>query len=161
MDQDGTDREKLMEELKRKLDGGCVDFSQENQAWMEELAMCDERLLEEYLENGGLPVEEIPGLVQNRQVFPCYFGSALKLDGVKEFLEGLEKYTAAPSYPEAFGAKVYKIARDGSRRYLSESDWRMSSSQDAAHEPKRRTGGRRADLGGKSRSDSYLFRCEI
>ena len=115
MDQNGTDREKLMEELKRKLDGGCVDFSQETQAWMEELVMCDERLLEEYLENDGLPVEEIPGLVQNRQVFPCYFGSALKLDGVKEFLEGLEKYTAVPSYPEAFGAKVYKIARDGSR----------------------------------------------
>lgn len=115
MDQDGTDREKLMEELKRKLDEGCVDFSQETEEWMEELAMCDERLLEEYLENGRLPVKEIPGLVKNRQVFPCYFGSALKLDGVREFLEGLEKYTAASSYPEVFGAKVYKIARDGSR----------------------------------------------
>ena len=68
MDQDGTDREKLMEELKRKLDEGCVDFSQETEEWMEELAMCDERLLEEYLENGRLPVKEIPGLVKNRQV---------------------------------------------------------------------------------------------
>ena len=74
MDQDGTDREKLMEELKRKLDGGCVDFSQENQAWMEELAMCDERLLEEYLENGGLPVEEIPGLVKTDRFFPAILG---------------------------------------------------------------------------------------
>lgn len=64
MDQDGTDREKLMEELKRKLDEGCVDFSQETEEWMEELAMCDERLLEEYLENGRLPCQRNSGAGQ-------------------------------------------------------------------------------------------------
>lgn len=116
--------------------------------------MCDERLLEEYLENGRLPVKEIPGLVKNRQVFPCYFGSALKLDGVREFLEGLEKYTAASSYPEVFGAKVYKIARDGSRlTYLKVTGGCLRVKMPLTN---RKEGQEHSEqrLGGKSRSDS-------
>ena len=81
----------------------------------EELAMCEERLLEEYLERGEISQGNLPALIRERRIFPCYFGSALRLRGVKEFLDGLGRYTCATSYPEEFGARVYKIARDGSR----------------------------------------------
>ncbi len=117
MDQNGTDKEKLMEDLKRRLDEGCVDFQESQDVWMENLAVCDERVLEQYLEQGTVRDEEIRKLIKERKVFPCYFGSALKMQGVEEFLQGLVKYTDSPEYPETFGAKVYKIARDdqGSR----------------------------------------------
>lgn len=115
MDQEGTDRETLMQELKSKLDEGCVDFGLDGEQMAEELAMCDERVLEEYLEKGAVSREETVRLIKERKVFPCYFGSALKLTGVEEFLEGFGEYAAAPEYPPEFGAKVFKIARDDSR----------------------------------------------
>lgn len=114
MDQEGTDREALLTELKKRLDGNCIDFdaSQEQETFLENLAMCDEELLETFLETGEVKEKEIVRLILERKVFPVYFGSALKMTGVEEFLQGFEQYTASPVYPDKFGAKVYKIARD-------------------------------------------------
>ena len=121
MDQDGTDRERMMEELKNRLSSECVDFIQEDSSagFYEQLAMCDEHLLEEYLAKGKMRPEDIAGAIEKRMIFPCYFGSALKLKGVKELLQGLESYTKDLSYPEEFGARVYKISRDGQGNRLS------------------------------------------
>lgn len=119
MDQNGTDKEALMAELKKRLDEGCTDFGteQNRDGFMENLAMCDETSLERYLETGLLETEDIIRLIMARKVFPCFFGSALKLTGVEEFLKGIETYMKPKVFPEEFGAKVYKIARDdqGSR----------------------------------------------
>ena len=115
MDQEGTDQAGLMRELKDKLEEGCIDFSKENDTWMEELAMCEERTLEEFLETGQVSKDRIPELIQKRMIFPCYFGSALKVTGVEEFLKGLGQYTKEKKYPQKFGAKIYKIARDDCR----------------------------------------------
>lgn len=112
MDQPGTDRRLLMEELKSRLDGNCVDFGAEPEELWENLAMCDEQVLETYLEEGTVEEKDIRRLIAQRKTFPCYFGSALKLDGVEEFLKGLERYAPAPEYGEVFGAKVFKISRD-------------------------------------------------
>ena len=150
MDQAGTDRERLLTELRRRLDPQCVNFSGADDgerpaagekqtagerqtakekrskpadagqnsppdlpaSFQEELAMCDDRLLEKYLEGGKITEEDIRGLIAGRKVFPCYFGSALRLEGVETLLEGLSRYTLCPAYPEEFGARVYKISRD-------------------------------------------------
>lgn len=114
MDMEGTDRKALMEDLKKRLNDGCVDFSndQDQNEWMENLAMCDEALLEKYMKSGVVGTEDTAALIAARKIFPCYFGSALKLDGVEEFLSGLECFTKSSHYPEEFGAKIYKIARD-------------------------------------------------
>ena len=114
MDQAGTDRDLLMEELSKRLDDRCLEFSSDSDAavFQENLAMCDEGLLERYLDGGTIVAEDIAGLIKNRKVFPCYFGSALKMQGVEEFLRGLSLYTECPDYPEGFGAKIYKISRD-------------------------------------------------
>ena len=120
MDQQGTDRGRLMEELKKKLDDRCLDFSRiEREEVLEELAVCDEELLEKYLEEGTVSREEICALIAERKVFPCYFGSALKLTGVEEFLEGLYTYTLEKEYSEEFGAKIYKISRDAQGNRLT------------------------------------------
>lgn len=121
MDQPGTDEKALMEELKKRLDGNCVDFSgdRDTQEWQEQLAMCDETLLESYLEEGSVEEGEISRLINERKVFPCFFGSALKMTGVQEFLQGLEKYIEVPEYPREFGAKVFKIARDSQGNRLT------------------------------------------
>lgn len=114
MDQEGTDRSALLCDLKKHLDENCVDFDagQDQEIFWENLAMCSESLLEKYLETGTMEDEEIGRLIMERRVFPCYFGSALKMTGVEEFLQGLRQYMAVPVYPQDFGAKVYKIARD-------------------------------------------------
>jgi len=114
MDLEGTDRTALMLELKKRLSDGCVDFSPEgdHDVWMENLAMCDEALLENYMNHGTVTQEEAVDLILKRKTFPCYFGSALKLYGVDNFIRGLEQYTVVPRYPDQFGAKIYKIARD-------------------------------------------------
>lgn len=121
MDQPGTDEKALMEELKKRLDGNCVDFSgdRDTQEWQEQLAMCDEILLESYLEEGSVEEGEISRLINERKLFPCFFGSALKMTGVQEFLQGLEKYIEMPEYPREFGAKVFKIARDSQGNRLT------------------------------------------
>lgn len=114
MDQEGTDAEFLMQEMKKRLSENCVDFSQvcQKEHFEENVAMCDENLLEKYLETGDITDSEIGELVGKRKIFPCFFGSALKLTGVEAFMQGLERYTCAPCYPDSFGAKVYKIGRD-------------------------------------------------
>ena len=114
MDQVGTDKQQLLDELKKRLSQGCVDFDKEQheEEFLENIAVCDESLLEEYLETGEVKQEEIPKLIKERKVFPCFFGSALKVIGVEELLEGLDTYIQDPIYREQFGAKVYKIARD-------------------------------------------------
>lgn len=114
MDQVGTDKQQLLDELKKRLSQGCVDFDKEQheEEFLENIAVCDESLLEEYLETGEVKQEEIPKLIKERKVFPCFFGSALKVIGVEELLEGLDTYIQDSIYGEQFGAKVYKIARD-------------------------------------------------
>ena len=114
MDQEGTDRAALMEELQSRLDEHCLYFGTDRneEEFQENLAMCEEEVLERYLENGIVPREDCVRLIRERKVFPCYFGSALKMTGVEEFLQGLQKLMQAPDYPEEFGARVYKIVRD-------------------------------------------------
>ena len=119
MDQAGSDRKRLMKELESRLDGGCLDFGADikREVWYENLAMCDEKLLEEYLAAGHIKPAAIAAAVARRKVFPCYFGSALKLAGVEALLTGIEQYTQEPAYGTEFGARVFKITRDrqGSR----------------------------------------------
>ena len=158
MDQEGTDRDTLLGELKKKLSGNCVDFNGEldctgaekaairsetvdnsgmqtrqlqtnsgqNPAqesgsgesvngtddFLENIAMCDEELLESFLETGEIPKKEVAKLILERKLFPCFFGSALKMEGVDAFIYGMESYMAVPSYPSEFGARIFKIARD-------------------------------------------------
>ncbi len=110
MDQQGTDREKLMKQLKEKLDGRLVELAEEN---LEDIAVCGEHLMEEYLETGALQEASIAKAVAARELFPCYFGSALKLTGIEQLLAGVEQL--APRYggdTSSFGARVYKISRD-------------------------------------------------
>lgn len=119
MDQQGTDREALLSELRRELDERCVDFTSERgeTSLFEDVAVCDEELLEEFLDQGTISEESLIAKMQERKLYPCFFGSALKDTGVQEFLEGLDRYLRPSSYPEAFGARIYKIGRDeqGSR----------------------------------------------
>ena len=151
MDQDGTDREALLQELKKNLDDGCIDFdslrmpqetgtkgsaaggkknaarvenardealiSAGSEDILEEIAMCDEDVLEAYMETGDIRKSDVIRLIGGRKIFPCYFGSALKLSGVETLLAGLEQFTRMPEYPDEFAAKVFKISRDeqGSR----------------------------------------------
>ena len=113
MDLETRGREALLEQLRGQLDENCVDFSQpRGGAFWESVAMCGEEALGHYLESGRVPEGEISALIVQRKLFPCWFGSALKLEGVEEFLDGLERYAPAPQYPQEFGAKVFKIARD-------------------------------------------------
>lgn len=113
MDQKGTDAEVLLQELKNVLEEGCVDFSAKRDVhFYEEVAVCSEDALEEFLEIGRLKKETLQELFLDRQLFPCFFGSALRLEGVKEFVEQMQELIKVPAYPETFGAKVFKIARD-------------------------------------------------
>ena len=113
MDQPGTDKEAIQKELKDRLDEGCVDFSGEmDEAFYEQAAMCDEAALEQFLEEERLEEEQLIRLIRERKLFPCFYGSALKLTGVDEFLDGLYRYTVQPVYPQEFGAKIFKIVRD-------------------------------------------------
>ena len=113
MDQDGCDRGKLLDELQERLSEGCVPFDiEKDAAWQENLAMCSEGLMEQYLENGEVTEEEIRVAIAERKVFPCFFGSALKITGVDTLLSGLVKWTRKKSYPKEFGARVFKISRD-------------------------------------------------
>ena len=125
MDQDGTDKEVVLDELKRRLDSSCIDFDgidnlkDASEEWLENLSMCNESMIEEYLENGALSLTSVQNAIADREVFPCYFGSALKLKGVEEFMEGFRTFTAEKEYPESFGARVYKIARDDQENRLT------------------------------------------
>lgn len=119
MDQPGVDAAEIFTGIQEKLSDNCVIFQEEGETFQEAVAMCDEKLLEQYLETGEISKEQICMLIQNRKIFPCYFGSALKLTGVEEFLQGFGEYTLIPEYPEEFGAKIFKIARDGQNNRLT------------------------------------------
>ena len=120
MDLAGADRAALMAELKAKLDDGCVDVGDGTaDNWLEEAAMCGEDAMEAFLESGTLSDECLAGLVAERKLFPCCFGSALKLEGVDRLLDCLDRYTRQPAAPETFGARVFKIARDGQGNRLT------------------------------------------
>ena len=119
MDLAGADRKKLMEQLQRELGSGCVDFTDGFETVAENCAMCDEALLEEYLETGTVTEGNIRALIAHRKVFPCCFGSALKLKGMEEFLDLLDTYAPETVSGDVFGAKVYKISRDPQGNRLS------------------------------------------
>lgn len=112
MDLAGTDKSALMERLTQTLSTECVDFSAPPQGRDEALALCDEAALESLLERGSIDDSLISEMIKSRKVFPCFFGSALKMDGVEDFLSALARFTVAPEYPSEFGAKVFKISRD-------------------------------------------------
>lgn len=113
MDQPDTDAQAVLAELKTVLDERCVAFAAQDEAFYEEIAVCDDKLLERYLDGEtSIKREMIASLVAERKVFPCYFGSALKVEGVTELLDGVRDYTRMPHYTDEFGARVYKIARD-------------------------------------------------
>ena len=135
MDQPGTDREALLSGLKRCLDSAVTDFTgvtagtdgilsysgdrEKGEEIFEEISMAGEELLEEYLERGILSVDPVRRAVKERRLFPCYFGSALKLTGVEEFLKGFEAFTAGTGYFREFGARVFKISRDSQGNRLT------------------------------------------
>ena len=120
MDQPGTDPVALLTELKNRLSGNCTDFTgacagaadDAAEAFRESVAVCDETLLESYLETGEVADEDIVRLIREREVFPCFFGSALHMTGVREFLDCLDRFTRQRSYPQTFGARVFKVSRD-------------------------------------------------
>ena len=113
-------RDCLMESLRHELGEGCVDFTPAaRDRRMEQLATCREDALEAYLDTGMVPEELVRQLVRQRLVFPCWFGSGLKLEGIDEFLEGLARYVEPPAYPAAFSARVFKISHDAQGKRLT------------------------------------------
>ena len=120
MDFGRRDRGQMMEHLRHELGEGCVDFTPaDRERRMEQLATCREDALEAYLDTGMVPEELVRQLVRQRLVFPCWFGSGLKLEGIDEFLEGLARYVQPPVYPETFSARVFKISHDAQGKRLT------------------------------------------
>ena len=112
MDLPGMEKEKLLAQLQQELSPGCTEFGADFDKIAEAAAMCDEALLETYLETGTVTEGNIQGLIAGRKLFPCCFGAALKLDGVAELLQILDTYAPSKVYPAEFAARVYKISRD-------------------------------------------------
>ena len=112
MDLPGAEKEALMEALQKEFGSGCVDFTQDEESLREAAALCDEALLESYLAGAPVTPGNLRRLIGARKLFPCFFGAALKLQGVEVLLEALETYAPEPEYPLEFGARVYKISRD-------------------------------------------------
>ena len=128
MDQPGTERDKILAELQGKLDGNIVtvenimaqdESGEDREQELEHAAMCSEVLMEEYLETGALQPENIAFTVAQRKLFPCFFGSALRQEGIEKLLDGLSFYLPEPEYAQEFGARVYKIGRDTSGNRLT------------------------------------------
>ncbi|MDD3278776.1 MAG: TetM/TetW/TetO/TetS family tetracycline resistance ribosomal protection protein [Lachnospiraceae bacterium] len=126
MDQEGTDRERLLRQLQNQLSETCYDFGtmeDGEELFSEEMqecfAMCEEALMEKYLAGACIKQQDIRRLIRERKVFPCYFGSALKLDGVERFLQGLKAWMEPPVYSDTFGAKVFKVVRDETNTRLT------------------------------------------
>lgn len=112
MDLDGADKERVLSELKMKFSDGCIDFGFENEEqFFENIALCDEKLLNDYYESGVIQSADINECIKSRKIFPCMFGSALKLTGVSEFLEFLDKYTEMPHYGPDFQGKFTRFLR--------------------------------------------------
>ncbi len=119
MDLPGKGKEELLCQLQEKLSVGCVDFTAPLPQICEAAAMCDETLLETYLETGSLTGEDLRQLIAGRALFPCCFGSGLKLEGIDRLLEVLDSYTPQRIYPTDFSARVYKISRDAQGNRLT------------------------------------------
>jgi predicted RNA-binding protein with PIN domain len=102
----------VQQALKGELSDACVDFTREGEEFYEDIAVCGEALLNTYMEMGSIGTEVIAEAIRARQIFPCYYGSALKLEGVEAFLDGLSRYMRKPQYGNDFSARVYKIGRD-------------------------------------------------
>lgn len=117
MDLDNADKKRVITELKTKFSDGCVDFSNEDKdEFYENIALCDEALLNQYYETETVKTDDIINCIKDRKIFPCLFGSALKLTGVNAFLDCLYNYTEMPQYGSAFAGKVYKISEDKGQR---------------------------------------------
>ena len=174
MDQDGTDKEKLLAELKKRLSDNCVDFTWENTSGMEnstdetaekaedeisdlqsqfleDVSVCDEELLEKYLETEEISTSDIRKVIKERKLFPCFFGSALKMTGVEEFLHGLEKYCETPDISIRVWRKSIQDCqrRSGQSFKLYENHRWNIEGEGTSHRYR------------EGRSDPYLFRCEI
>lgn len=120
MDLAGERKDALLDELKNRLDDNVVDFGvRDTEAFFEAAAMCGEAAMEQFLDGGRVEYGEIQRLISERSMFPCFFGSALRLDGVEQFMTGLEGFTQAPIYTEEFGARVFKITRDSQGNRLT------------------------------------------
>ena len=120
MDLPGADKAAVLKELQAKLSPYCVDFTEEEELLCENVAMCEETLLETYLEEGTFDLKkEVRRLVSGTLLYPCYFGSALQNEGVEALLQGLESYTKMPEYQKEFAGKVYKITRDDAGQRLT------------------------------------------
>lgn len=116
MDLDSADKARVLTELKTKFSDGCIDFGSSNSEFYESIALCDEKLLNQYYENEQINKKDIIACIHQRKIFPCLFGSALKLNGVEEFMECLYSYTQIPEYGSEFAGKVYKISEDKGQR---------------------------------------------
>lgn len=113
MDAPGADKSQLLAQLKKRLSDGCVDFTEPIvDTCMEEIAMQDETAMDAYLDTETVPEETIRTMIANRRLFPCYFGSALKMDGIEQFVAGFERFTQEPQYDGDFGARIYKVSHD-------------------------------------------------
>lgn len=113
MDMAGTDKDSVFEEICKNLGSGFVSFNEEGkETFFEEVALCSEQLCNSYLENGTITDDEMRLAIAERKMFPCYFGSALKTEGVKELLNGIEKYTVYSGDNPNLGARVFKISED-------------------------------------------------
>ena len=123
MDRPGIDRDSLLKDIRDRLSDNCIELPLPGDLKdddLETIAMCDEALMERYLDTGGpIGTEEIAGLILNRLLFPVYFGSALKLDGIDGLLDGLGEYTLMKEYPDDFAARVFKITRDSQGNRLT------------------------------------------
>lgn len=119
MDLVSADKQKVLADLKQKLSDGCIDFENKNEDFYESIAMQENSLLEEYLENGKICDENIKNAILSKHVFPCFFGSALKLEKISEFLGAINTYTKQKNYSDKFGAKVYKISDDEKGKRLT------------------------------------------
>lgn len=125
MDALAADRTKLLNQLKKRFSDGCIDFTgaHDNNAAladvMEDIAMQSETAMESYLESGTIPDETIREMIADRALFPCFFGSALKMDGIDEFVAGFERYVREPEYDSEFGAHIYKVSHDAQGNRLT------------------------------------------
>ena len=125
MDAPAADKTKLLNQLKKRFSDGCIDFTgahDDNAALadvMEDIAMQSETAMESYLESGTIPDETIREMIADRALFPCFFGSALKMDGIDEFIAGFERYVREPEYDSEFGAHIYKVSHDAQGNRLT------------------------------------------
>lgn len=117
MDMEGADKDAVFQNIRKKLDGDCVDFSSGDRD--EQIAMADERLLDTYLDSGTVETEDIIEAILDRKIFPCFWGSALKLSGVQELLDAMNAYMVMPAYNTEFGGRVFKISRDAKGERLT------------------------------------------